>query len=62
MRLHTPRMSSRTVLLLGCRFIYVILSDQARLLCNETTEVVVATTNVGHLSRFTAALDWQSID
>lgn len=39
----------------------VILSAQARLLCDETTEVVVATTNVGHLCRFIVALDWQSI-
>ncbi len=39
----------------------VILSAQARLLDNETTEVIVATTNVGHLSRFINALDWQSI-
>ncbi len=40
----------------------VILSAQARLLCDETTEVIIATTNVGHLSRFIPALDWQSID
>jgi hypothetical protein len=40
----------------------VILSAQARLLYNETTEVIVATTNVAHLSRFITALDWQSID
>lgn len=39
----------------------VILSAQARILCNETTEVIIATTNVAHLSRFTTALDWQSI-
>lgn len=39
----------------------VILSAQARLLSDETTEVVVATTNVSHLSRFITALDWQSI-
>ncbi len=39
----------------------VILSAQARLLSNETTEVIIATTNVAHLSRFTTALDWQSI-
>ncbi len=39
----------------------VILSAQARLLCNETTEVIVATTNVVHLSWFIKALDWQSI-
>jgi hypothetical protein len=40
----------------------VILSAQARLLGDETTEVIVATTNVGHLSRFITALDWQSIE
>jgi predicted nucleic acid-binding protein len=40
----------------------VILSAQARLLSNETTEVIIATTNVAHLSRFTTALDWQFIE
>ena len=40
----------------------VILSAQARLLCDEKTEVIIATTNVAHLSRFITALDWQSID
>lgn len=40
----------------------VILSAQARLLSNEMTEVIVATTNVAHLSRFTTALNWQSIE
>ena len=40
----------------------IILSAQARLLTNETTEVIVATTNVGHLSRFITASDWQFID
>lgn len=39
----------------------VILSAQARLLCDEVTEVIVATTNVAHLSRFITASDWQSI-
>jgi predicted nucleic acid-binding protein len=39
----------------------VILSAQARLLSNDTTDVIVATTNVAHLSRFVTALDWQSI-
>lgn len=39
----------------------VILSAQARLLCSDVTEVIVATTNVAHLSRFITALDWQSI-
>jgi predicted nucleic acid-binding protein len=40
----------------------VILSAQARLLCDDTTNVIVATTNVAHLSRFVMALDWQSIE
>ncbi|MBW4511683.1 MAG: hypothetical protein KME64_35050 [Scytonematopsis contorta HA4267-MV1] len=40
----------------------VILSAQARILCDDTTEVIVATTNVAHLSRFITALDWQSIE
>jgi predicted nucleic acid-binding protein len=39
----------------------VILSAQARLLCGEVSEVIIATTNVTHLSRFVTALDWQSI-
>lgn len=39
----------------------VILAAQARLLCNDTTEAIVATTNVAHLSRFITAFDWQSI-
>jgi predicted nucleic acid-binding protein len=39
----------------------VILSAQARLLDGEATEVVVATTNVAHLSRFITAMDWQAI-
>lgn len=39
----------------------VILSAQARLLCGEVAEVIIATTNVAHLSRFVTALDWQSI-
>jgi predicted nucleic acid-binding protein len=40
----------------------VILSAQARLLCDETTNAIVATTNVAHLSRFITAFDWQSIE
>ena len=40
----------------------VILSAQAQILANEMTEVIIATTNVGHLSRFTTALNWQDID
>jgi len=39
----------------------VILSAQARLLGDET-EIIVATTNVAHLSRFITALDWQAIE
>jgi hypothetical protein len=26
------------------------------------TEIIIATTNVGHLSRFATALNWQDID
>lgn len=40
----------------------VILAAQARLLENETTPVIIATTNVGHLRRFTTASDWQLIE
>ena len=39
----------------------VILAAQAQKLTDEITEVVIATTNVGHLSRFTIALNWQDI-
>ncbi|MEM8602422.1 MAG: nucleic acid-binding protein [Cyanobacteria bacterium P01_H01_bin.121] len=39
----------------------MILSAQARLLKNEETNVIVATTNVAHLARFVTASDWQSI-
>jgi hypothetical protein len=39
----------------------VILSAQARLFYDETTEVIVATTNVAHLNRFITALDWPSL-
>nr|WP_202950695.1 nucleic acid-binding protein [Pseudanabaena sp. PCC 6802] len=39
----------------------MILCAQARLLCGEVTEVIVATTNVAHLSRFITALDWQFV-
>ncbi len=39
----------------------VILSAQAILLCDEQTEVIIATTNVAHLRRFSAASDWQAI-
>lgn len=40
----------------------VILAAQAQILANEITEVIIATTNVGHLSRFATALNWQDID
>ncbi|MBD2295546.1 nucleic acid-binding protein [Anabaena sphaerica FACHB-251] len=40
----------------------IILSAQARLIANDTTEVIVATTNIGHLSRFITASDWQVIN
>ncbi len=39
----------------------VILAAQARLLCDASTEVLIATTNVGHLARFTPAMNWQDI-
>ena len=39
----------------------VILSAQARLLYEDAIEVIVATTNVAHLSRSVTASDWQSI-
>jgi predicted nucleic acid-binding protein len=40
----------------------VILAAQAQILANETAEVIIATTNVGHLIRFATALNWQDID
>ncbi|PSB41566.1 nucleic acid-binding protein [Chamaesiphon polymorphus] len=40
----------------------VILSAQVRLLCDDNTEAIVATTNLAHLSRFINAFNWQSID
>ena len=40
----------------------VILAAQAQILANEMTTVIIATTNVGHLSRFATALSWQDID
>ncbi|MCC3411091.1 nucleic acid-binding protein [Microcoleus sp. PH2017_02_FOX_O_A] len=39
----------------------VILAAQAILLANEANEVVIATTNVGHLSQFVDAREWRSI-
>lgn len=39
----------------------VILAAQAVLLAQQGDPVVVATTNVGHLSRFTSAQRWQDI-
>lgn len=39
----------------------VILAATARLLIEEGHDVVVATTNVGHLSRFIPAQQWQDI-
>ncbi len=39
----------------------VILAAQALLLKDEGNEVVIATTNVGHLSRFIDAREWQNI-
>lgn len=39
-----------------------ILAAQAILLKNEGNEVVIATTNVGHLSQFVDALVWRQIE
>ncbi len=39
----------------------VILAAQAILLALTEDEVIIATTNVGHLARFTAAKNWQEI-
>jgi predicted nucleic acid-binding protein len=39
----------------------VILAAQAWLAQNDGHEVIVATSNVGHLARFIAAADWQTI-
>ena len=39
----------------------VILAAQARLEANQGNEVVIATTNVGHLSQFVDAREWRMI-
>ncbi|NJM44803.1 MAG: type II toxin-antitoxin system VapC family toxin [Alkalinema sp. RU_4_3] len=39
----------------------VILAAQALLLQEQGQDTIIATTNVGHLSRFTPALTWQAI-
>ena len=39
----------------------MILAAQAILLANQGNEVVIATTNVGHLSQFVDAREWRSI-
>lgn len=39
----------------------VILAAQAKVIENQGNEAVVATTNVGHLSRFISAKNWQDI-
>ena len=39
----------------------MILAAQAILVKNEGNEVTIATTNVGHLSRFVDAREWQDI-
>lgn len=40
----------------------VILAAQAILVANEGNEVVIATTNVGHLSQFVDAREWRLIE
>ena len=40
----------------------VILAAQAIRSQTETIEVIIATTNVAHLARFTIAYDWQEIN
>lgn len=40
---------------------YVILAAQADVLAQGGAPVVVATTNVGHLTRFTTAQEWSTI-
>ena len=40
----------------------VILVAQAILLRSKGYDVIIATTNVGHLERFTPALKWEAID
>ncbi|WP_446389248.1 nucleic acid-binding protein [Coleofasciculus sp. B1-GNL1-01] len=39
----------------------VILAAQATLMVDEGNEVIIATTNVGHLSQFVDARDWRFI-
>lgn len=39
----------------------VILAAQAKLVADEGNEVIVATTNVGHLSQFVDAREWRLI-
>jgi hypothetical protein len=39
----------------------VILAAQAAILANRGDNVIVATTNVGHLSRFVSAREWKDI-
>ena len=40
----------------------VILAAQANLIANDSTEVIVATTNLRHLDRLTNAAHWHSIN
>ncbi|MEG3847308.1 hypothetical protein QT971_10845 [Microcoleus sp. herbarium19] len=40
----------------------VILAAQAILVANEGHEVIIATTNVGHLSQFIDAREWRQIE
>ncbi len=39
----------------------VILAAQATILANRGNDVIIATTNVGHLSRFVKAKEWRDI-
>jgi hypothetical protein len=39
----------------------VILAAQAALVADEGNEVIIATTNVGHLSQFIDAREWRFI-
>jgi len=40
----------------------VILAAQARVINTDDERVVIATTNVKHLSRFVSAREWQDVE